>query len=123
MCLGQKPTSIKNTINGIVERVHQVFGDMVGTHDLKQCTFDDVNPWGPVLNDITWEIQSTCHTTTKASPGQLVFGRDILFGIPFIADWDKIAENKQIIINKSNQAESKNHFENDYVITNRVLIY
>ena len=48
-----EPTSIKHPqSNGIVERVHQVFGDMVRTHDLKQYTFDDVDPWGPVLNEI-----------------------------------------------------------------------
>ena len=46
-----KPTSIKNPqSNGIVERAHQVFGDMVRTHDLKPYTFDDVDPWGPLLS-------------------------------------------------------------------------
>ena len=82
---------------------------MVRAHDLKQYTFDDVE-WGPVLNEIAWAIRSTHHTTTKASPGQLIFGRDILFSIHFVADWDKISQNKQLIINKSNQVENKTPF-------------
>ena len=46
-----KPASIKTLqSNVIVERVHKVFGDVVRTHDLKQYTFDDVDPCGPVLN-------------------------------------------------------------------------
>ena len=96
---------------------------MVRTQDLNHYTFDDVERWGLVLNEISWAIRSTHYTTTKASPIKLVFGRDMLFSIPFVADQDKIAQNKQIIINKSNQAENKTRLEHDYVITEKVLIY
>ena len=65
-----KPTTIKNPqSNGIVERVHQVFGNMVQTHSLKNYMFDEVDSWGPVLNEIAWAIHSAHHTTTKALPG------------------------------------------------------
>ena len=87
--------------------MHQLFGDMVRTYNIKQYSFDNVDPLGPVLNETSWAIHSIHHTTTKVSPGQICFGRDMLFSMPFIADWDKIAENKKIIINKSKQAENK----------------
>jgi hypothetical protein len=42
-----------------------------------------------VLTNASWAIRSTYHTVLKASPGAAIFGRDMLFNIPFIADWKK----------------------------------
>jgi hypothetical protein len=42
-----------------------------------------------------WAICSTYHTVLKASPGAAIFGGDMLFDIPFIADWKKIGEHRQ----------------------------
>ena len=39
-----------------------------------------------VLTYAAWDIRSTYHTVLKASPGAAIFGRDMLFDIPFIAD-------------------------------------
>ena len=102
-----KPTTITNPqSNTIVERVHQVVDDMLRTQDLKQHTFDSIDPWGPILNEAAWAICSTYHTTNRASPGQLVYGRDMLFNIPYQPNWKDIALNNKIIINKSNAAEN-----------------
>ena len=78
---------------------------------------------GPVLKEIAWAIRSTRYTTRKISPGQLVFGRDMLYSMHFFANWDKIAEDKQLIINKSNELENKNRLEHDCIITDKILIY
>ena len=40
-----------------------------------------------VINDTSWTIQSTHHTVLKASLGAAIFGRDMLFDIPFVVDW------------------------------------
>ena len=37
--------------------------------------------------DTSWAICSTYHTVIKASPGTAIFGRDVIFDIPYIADW------------------------------------
>ncbi len=47
------------------------------------------------LTNATWAICSTYHTVLKASPGAAFFGRDMLFDIPFIADWNKIVDYRQ----------------------------
>jgi hypothetical protein len=47
------------------------------------------------LSDAAWAIRSTYHTVLKASPGAAIFGQDMLFDIPFIADWQKIGEHRQ----------------------------
>eukprot|EP00804_Cyclotella_cryptica_P019355 CCRYP_006182-RA/>CCRYP_006182-RA protein AED:0.37 eAED:0.37 QI:0/0/0/1/0/0/2/0/187 len=39
-----------------------------------------------------WTIHSTYHTVIKASPGAAIFGQDMLFNIPFLANWNKIEE-------------------------------
>ncbi len=44
------------------------------------------------LDNSAWAICFTYHTVLKASPGAAVFGRDVLFDIPFIANWNKILE-------------------------------
>jgi hypothetical protein len=38
------------------------------------------------LDNAAWAIRSTHHTLLKASPGTAIFGRDMLFDIPFIAN-------------------------------------
>ncbi len=48
---------------------------------------DDIDVF---LHNVTWSIHSTYHTVLKASPGVAIFRRDMLFDIPFVADWNKI---------------------------------
>ncbi len=36
--------------------------------------------------NVSWAIRSTYHTVLKASPGAAIFGWDMLFDIPFLAD-------------------------------------
>ena len=42
-----------------------------------------------VLTNASWAICSTYHMVLKASPGAAIFGRDMLFDLPYIADWKK----------------------------------
>ena len=44
------------------------------------------------LTNTAWTVHSTCHTVLKTLPGAAIFGRDMLFNIPFLADWSKIEE-------------------------------
>jgi hypothetical protein len=57
-------------------------------------TPDDVDVF---LDNAVWAICSTYHTVLKASPGAAIFGRDMLFDIPFIADWRKIGDQRQLL--------------------------
>jgi hypothetical protein len=58
----------------------------------------------------------------KASPAAAIFGRDMLFDIPFIADWQKIGENRQQLPNLNNAHENKGRIDYDYNIGQKVLI-
>ncbi len=76
----------------ILERIHQVIASMLRTAEIDMA--DTVTPEhvSNFLNDASWVIWSTHHTVLKASPGAAIFGRDMLFGIPFVADSCKIGE-------------------------------
>jgi hypothetical protein len=38
------------------------------------------------LTNAAQAVCSTYHTVLKASPGAAIYGRDMLFGVPFLAD-------------------------------------
>ena len=52
------------------------------------------------LMNAAWTICSTYHMVLKTSPGTEIFGRDMLFDIPYITDWNKIGDigNARLII-------------------------
>ena len=82
--------NIKNPLaNSILERVHQVLGNMLRTKNLQKYDFDEMDPWSELLGSVAWDICSTHHTTLQATPGQLVFGRDMLLNLKFVADWEQ----------------------------------
>jgi len=60
-------------------------------------------------------MNSTVHTTARATPSQLVFGRDAMLNATFQADWQFIKERKQRLViqnNKRENAKRKPHAHN-----------
>ena len=53
--------------------------------------------------------------------GQLMFGHDMIFNTPFIADWGDIRQHKQKLIDKNNQLENKNPKPHTYRIGDKLL--
>ena len=39
------------------------------------------------LTNAAWVVRSTYHKVLKTSQGAAIFGRDMLFDFPFLADW------------------------------------
>ena len=119
----EKPSSSYNPqSNGIVERVHQVLGNALRTFELENKELDTNDPWGPFLSAAAWAIRSTVHTTLDATPGQLVFGRDMLLPIQLKTDWARIRQRKQDIINANNKKENAKRIEHEYRVGEKVLL-
>jgi hypothetical protein len=74
------------------------------------------------LSDATWAVHSTYHTVLKASPGAAIYGQDMLFVIPFIADWQKIGEHRQQLTDLNNAHENKGRIDYDYNVGQKVLL-
>ena len=119
----KKPSTAYNPqSNGVIERVHQVLGNALRTFELEERELDTHNPWDEFLTSAAYAIRSTHHTTLQASPAQLVYGRDMLLPVKFVADWTRIQQQKQMSINKSNEAENKKRIRHKYARGDRVLL-
>jgi hypothetical protein len=66
---------------------------------------------------------TTHHTVLKASPGAAVFGRDMLFDIPFIAVWKKIGEHRQKQTDLNTASENKGRIDYDYKADQKILVW
>ncbi len=109
-------------MNGILERVHQVLGQMLRTAELEMAnsvTPDDVDVF---LDNAACAICSTHHTALNAPPGAAIFGCDMLFNIPFVADWHKIGEQRQSLINCGNQCKNAKRIDYNYKVRDKALL-
>jgi hypothetical protein len=59
----------------------------------------------------------------KGSPGAAIFGRDMLFDVPFIADWKQIGENRQHGTDHNNDNKNKKRVDYDYKVGDKILIH
>ncbi len=75
------------------------------------------------IDNAAWAIHSTYHTLLKASPGAAIFGQDMLFNIPFIADWKQIGDYRQDQTDCSNKRENNNkRVDYNYNVGDKILI-
>ena len=124
---GIKPRriTVKNPqANAVLERMHQVIGDMIRTKDLENHEFDMEDPWTDILAAIKWAINSSYHSIKEATPGQLVFGRDMIFHDTFKANWQAIhmrkAKDTLLSTAKENRTRSHHKYKvGDYVYINK----
>jgi hypothetical protein len=100
----KKPITTRNPqANSILERIHQTIGNMVRTFQVGQADLDEDDPWSGILAAVMFATRATYHTTTQATPAQLVFGRDAILNTKFDANWRYIHQRKQELINQNNQ--------------------
>jgi hypothetical protein len=74
------------------------------------------------LADAAWAIRSIHHTVLKASPGAAIFGPDMLFDIPFIADWKTIGEHRQKLTNRNTDQENEGRIDYDNKVGQKILV-
>ncbi len=120
----RKLTSIKNPqAKAILERIHAVFTNMLRTAKLDMAELVNASDINIFLADATWAIRFTHHTVLKASPGAAIFGRDMLFDIPFIADWWKtIGEHRQRLTDRNTDRKNEGRIDYDYKVGKKILV-
>jgi hypothetical protein len=109
-------------VNGILERVHQVLGQMLHTAELDMANSVTLNDIDIFLDNAAWAICSTYHMVLKASPSAAIFGGDMLFNILFIADWRKIGERRQSLTDCGNQRKNAKRIDYNYKVGVKVLV-
>ena len=55
-------------------------------------------------------------------PGSAVFGKDMLFDVPYIADWADIGRHRQEQVDKSTIQENKSRLDWNHKLGDKVLI-
>ena len=95
---------------------------MLRTSELDMAEWVKASDIDSILSNAAWAVRSTHHTVLKASPGAAIFGRDMLFDIPFIADWQKIGEYRQKLTDRSNARDNEGRIDYDYNVGQKVLV-
>ena len=119
----RKPTTVKNPqVNAVLERVHQVLGQMLHMAELDMAESVTPDNADVFLDNAAWAIHSTYDTVLKASPGAAIFIRDMLFDIPFVANWAKIGDHRQSLTDRNTARENSRRIEHDDYVGDKVLI-
>ena len=95
---------------------------MLRTAKIDMADSVDASDIDTFLTNASWAIRSTYHTVLKASPGAAIFGRDMLFDIPYIADWNKIGDYRQRQTDLNTTRENQQRVDYDYKVGDKVLI-
>ena len=90
------------TYNKILERLHSVLGNLVRTYNLQGNYLDKDDPWMVIISVTVFTIRSTVHTLKGYTPGQLIFGQDMVLPTKHISNWKLIPQRKQAQINYYN---------------------
>ena len=122
---GIKPSPItaKNPqANAMVERIHQVVQNMLRVKNLANHVFDYYDPWGQILASIAWAIRSSWHSVKDATPAQLIYNRDMILNMSYMANWHNIAQKRQQQINQDNARENSKRIQHDYAVGDNAYI-
>jgi hypothetical protein len=83
---------------------------------------DEEDPWKGIISATAFAVRATYHTTLQKSPGQLVFGRDMIFNVKHVANWEYIRARKQNIIKNNNKRENAKRTPHTYRINDKVML-
>ena len=95
---------------------------MLRAKNIQKLEINESDPWTEILSSVAYAVRSTYHTTLGATPAQLVFGRDMVYPLAYVAEWDVIRRNKQRLIDKNNARENAACVDHDYRVGDKVLI-
>jgi hypothetical protein len=111
--------------NSVAERMHQTIGNVIRTRlhthppvNLQQATeLIDI-----CIASAMHASRTTIHTTINASPGAIVFQRDMLFPLEFQTNLQLAQRRRQELIDLNNRRANRRRFRHDYKVGEEVLI-
>jgi len=105
----------------MLECVHQTIMAMLRTSEVDMAHTINESDIADFLTNAAWAVHSTYHTVLKTSPGVAIFGRDMLFDVPFLDDWSKIGECRQKQTDKNTVKENSGRVDWDYQPGDKVV--
>ena len=79
----------------IIEQVHKVLGNLIRASKLYNEYLDEDEPCKRIIAEEDFSICTTFHISNKHSPGQFVFGVDIIVPIDPVDNWRVIIRCKK----------------------------
>ena len=116
-----KPTTVKNpTAQSLVERLHLTLGDSL------RSSIYNVDDWSKDVNQLiqacAWAIRTATPSNIPYSPGQLVFGNDMVFRQKTLVDWQQLKQLRRQQAIANNKKENKSRIPHVYSVGDMVLI-
>jgi hypothetical protein len=102
--------------------MHQTLANALRTFELENQHIDHEDPWTPFLSAAAWAIRSTYHSVLDATPGQVVFGRDMILPIEFQTNWALISQRQRNALTRNNARENAKRIAHNYRIGDKVLL-
>ena len=119
--LKRKPITTRNPqSNAIIKKIHQTIRNIIRTFGVSNIVNN--NPWSGILAATMFVVRANYHTKVKASPMQLLFGRDAILNIKHVADWEHIWQRKQLWINHNNKRENMQRNNHQYKVGDQSLV-
>jgi len=116
-------TSHNPQANSMIERCHKTLHNMIRSAQIKdRRDLDSFLGFKGVLAACRKAMNSTVHATARATPTQLVLGRDAMLNASFQADWQFIKEQKQRLIIQNNKRENAKCKPHTYNIGDVVVV-
>ena len=81
--------------NIVLERIHLVLVNLVQTYNINRTYVDEDDQISVILTAAAFSILSTENRLKDYSPGQLLFGRDIIIPIKYTVDKELIRQQKR----------------------------
>ena len=116
-------TTCNPQANSMVERVHQTVHNMIQSLNVRgKKNIDPDFGWPGLLSAIRQAVIGTVHTTNRATPTQLVFGRDAILNVNFQADWEYLKLQKLKQIKHNNRRENAKRIPHQYAVGDEVMM-
>ena len=97
--------------------------NLIRSFELQDNPYIDMDdPWSGILAAAAFAMCSMYHTTLRAMPGQLIFGRDMILNTQYLADWTVIKACKQQLIRKNNIIENSKRIPHQYKVGDMVML-
>ena len=111
--------------NAVVECLHQTLKTTIAI-SLKENPPQSFEEVSSLINRkyaaAQYAILATIHSTNKISPGEMAFGRHMLYPFSCQIDWNQILLKQQAIIDKANIKENSKRRFFDYKVNDLILI-
>jgi hypothetical protein len=92
------------------------------TAEIDGREMDENDPWKAFLASAAYTIHSTFHTALKATPGKLVFGRDMVIPIKFMEDWGAIEQQHQKEMGRNGRRENASRISHAYKVGDKIIL-